>query len=126
MSKHKSNVHTDHYKTAGREPQGRDVLHSEYKQEYAQSRSSEEQEDPRKIVTTEANAQSGPGTDAGQQTSAKSGKRSSSQKGSSTRHVEGSAPAARPTSGAFGREVSGRTESSKKTSRQANTRKSDS
>jgi len=38
MSK-KNNVNPDHYKTAGRERQGEDIVHYAYKRRYAQSRS---------------------------------------------------------------------------------------
>jgi hypothetical protein len=38
MSK-KNNVNPDHYKTAGRERQGEDVVHDVYKRWYTQSRS---------------------------------------------------------------------------------------
>jgi hypothetical protein len=38
MSK-KNNVNPDHYKTAGRERQGEDIVHDSYKRWYAQSRS---------------------------------------------------------------------------------------
>lgn len=38
MSK-KNNVNPDHYKTAGRERQGEDIVHDVYKRWYAQSRS---------------------------------------------------------------------------------------
>jgi hypothetical protein len=38
MSK-KNNINPDHYKTAGRERQGEDILHDAYKRQYAQSRS---------------------------------------------------------------------------------------
>jgi hypothetical protein len=38
MSK-KNNVNPDHYKTAGRERQGEDIVHDAYKRWYAQSRS---------------------------------------------------------------------------------------
>ncbi len=38
MSK-KNNVNPDHYKTAGRERPGEDIVHDVYKRRYAQSRS---------------------------------------------------------------------------------------
>jgi len=38
MSK-KNNVNPDHYKTAGRERQGEDIVHDLYKRRYTQSRS---------------------------------------------------------------------------------------
>ena len=38
MSK-KNNVNPDHYKTAGRERQGEDIVHDAYKRWYTQSRS---------------------------------------------------------------------------------------
>lgn len=38
MSK-KNNVNPDHYKTAGRERQGEDIIHDVYKRWYTQSRS---------------------------------------------------------------------------------------
>ncbi|MGH9940586.1 MAG: hypothetical protein ACREAM_30450 [Blastocatellia bacterium] len=38
MSK-KNNVNPDHYKTAGRERQGEDIIHDVYKRRYAQSKS---------------------------------------------------------------------------------------
>ena len=38
MSK-KNNVNPDHYKTAGRERQGEDIVHDVYKRRYMQSRS---------------------------------------------------------------------------------------
>ncbi len=41
MSKHKSNVNPDHYKTAGREPIGRDVVQEVYRQELAESKAME-------------------------------------------------------------------------------------
>jgi hypothetical protein len=37
MSK-KNNVNPDHYKTAGRERQGEDIVHDVYKRQYTQSR----------------------------------------------------------------------------------------
>ena len=39
MSK-KNNVNPDHYKLAGRERQGEDIVHDVYKRRYTQSRSS--------------------------------------------------------------------------------------
>ena len=41
MSKHKSNVNPDYYKTAGREPMGRDVVQEVHRQEYAQAKAQE-------------------------------------------------------------------------------------
>jgi hypothetical protein len=41
MSKHKSNVNPDYYKTAGREPMGRDVVQEVHRQEYAQAKALE-------------------------------------------------------------------------------------
>ena len=41
MSKHKSNVNPDHYKTAGREPIGRDVNQEVQRQEFAESKAAE-------------------------------------------------------------------------------------
>ncbi|MGH9766891.1 MAG: hypothetical protein ACREAB_05585 [Blastocatellia bacterium] len=38
MSK-KNNVNPDHYKTAGRERQGEDIIHDVYKRRYTQSKS---------------------------------------------------------------------------------------
>jgi hypothetical protein len=38
MSK-KNNVNPDHYKTAGRERQGEDIIHDVYKRRYSQSKS---------------------------------------------------------------------------------------
>jgi hypothetical protein len=38
MSK-KNNINPDHYKTAGRERQGEDIIHDVYKHQYAQSKS---------------------------------------------------------------------------------------
>jgi len=38
MSK-KNNINPDHYKTAGRERQGEDIIHDVYKRQYAQSKS---------------------------------------------------------------------------------------
>ncbi|MGE0127394.1 MAG: hypothetical protein AB7U82_04730 [Blastocatellales bacterium] len=35
----KNNVNPDHYKTAGRERQGEDIVHDVYKRRYAQSKS---------------------------------------------------------------------------------------
>jgi len=43
VSKHKSNVHPDYYKTAGREPQGRDVVQSVNRQAYANAKSKEQE-----------------------------------------------------------------------------------
>ncbi|MEO7653617.1 MAG: hypothetical protein ABIZ80_24425 [Bryobacteraceae bacterium] len=41
MSKHKSNVNPDHYKTAGREPIGRDVIQEVQRQDFAESKARE-------------------------------------------------------------------------------------
>ncbi len=37
MSKHKNNVNPDHYKTRGRDPQGRDVVHQVERAQYAEA-----------------------------------------------------------------------------------------
>lgn len=46
MSKH-NNVNPDHYKTAGREPQGQDVAHEVQRQEFAEIKAKEKRRKPR-------------------------------------------------------------------------------
>src|SRR5688572_10424946 len=100
MSKHKSNVNPDHYKTAGREAQGRDLDHDAERQAYAQSVVKEKRQDPRDAVE---DLERPPRQTQKIQTSGKVGKRSSSQKMAAARHNAGPIPAARPAPGAFGR-----------------------
>jgi hypothetical protein len=47
MSKSKNNVNPDHYKTAGREPQGQAVVHDVLQQEYAEAKARERSNEPR-------------------------------------------------------------------------------
>lgn len=47
MSKHKNNVNPDHYKTRGREPQGRDVVHEVERAQYAEATAREKWNDPK-------------------------------------------------------------------------------
>jgi hypothetical protein len=63
MSKHKSNVHPDHYKTAGREAQGRDILHELNRQAFAES-SATERIDPRQLYAANRTSPGKPATEA--------------------------------------------------------------
>jgi hypothetical protein len=138
MSKHKSNVNPDHYKTAGREPIGRAVNQGIERQVFAQSLVREKKIDPwgfqppkPEIERTTKREMNGPSkqadgrrakaitADAGQG-SAKSGTRSTGQKISAARHKNRPVPAAKKVAGAFGRE-GGRRHSRKSTN--ARTRK---
>ena len=102
MSKYKSNMNPDYYKTAGsRAMQDRDVS-TISREQYAESLASK---------NTAA-----PPREKNQQTSAKTGKRSSGQKLSSTRHAENPAPSAKHVSGAFGREGRGNQKRSRRAS----------
>lgn len=47
MSKHKSNVNPDHFKTAGRETQGKDVVHEVQRQQYGEAKAREKRNQPR-------------------------------------------------------------------------------
>jgi len=41
MSKNTNNVNPDHYKTAGREPQGQDVVHEVLRQQFGEAKAKE-------------------------------------------------------------------------------------
>ncbi len=98
----KSNVNPDHFKTAGREPQGQDVVHEVQRQQYAEAKIREKRTDPG-TAANDVSAQ--PSDDAGgrQGVSSKKGKQSSAQKMDSTRHNFDTVPAAQPVAGAFGK-----------------------
>jgi hypothetical protein len=115
MSAKRSTVHPDYYKTRGREPLGRDIVHEIHKTEYAEaqagrgSRRPEDEENlipgrPRAKSKTEALSQRADTRRENLQLSSKTGKRSSSKKESSSRYGTGVTPAASPVAGAFGRE----------------------
>jgi hypothetical protein len=133
MSKH-SNVNPDHYKTAGRERQGEDVVHEIERREAKRLRQGEgrTRKEPAAGISNRmspaeesrdaaehppVDASSPPPEDAAgrvgeqpldevreQQTSHKGGARSMAQKEASTRYPDRSAPSSRKVSGAFGRE----------------------
>jgi hypothetical protein len=101
MSRQKSNVNLN--KTAGHEAQGRDVIHSDREEAYSQSIVAETEEG-QEASSGDARAFNTPPNPAEEQTSTKSGKRSSSQKLASVRHANTPTPAAKSVAGAFGRE----------------------
>jgi hypothetical protein len=133
MSKH-INVNPDHYKVAGRERQGEDVIHEVERREAKRVRSEERrQRDTAKVgisnrMSPDAEAReaaehppvdtSGPPAEdaaghrddeplelaADRQTSGKAGSHSMAQKEAGTRHPHDSAPSSNKVSGAFGRE----------------------
>ncbi len=98
----KSNVNPDHFKTAGREPQGQDVVHEVQRQQYAEAKVREKRRDP---LTAEQDLVAPPSPDTGgrQGVSSKKGKRSTAQKMDSARNNFDTAPAASPVAGAFGK-----------------------
>jgi hypothetical protein len=88
MSKY-NNVKPDHFKTAGREPQGRDVAHQVERQQYAEARIREKRNDLRDGHLDLAGPRALAGDTAGYHLSGKAGKRSSAQKLESTRPKAG-------------------------------------
>jgi len=130
MSKH-SNVNPDHYKTAGRERQGENVIHEVERREAKRVRRGDRHGQPRvgisnrmppqaeardaakhPPVETESAANEDP-VDRGSeesnptqdyQTSRKAGARSMGQKEAGTRYSDRPAPSSREVEGAFGRE----------------------
>jgi hypothetical protein len=132
MSKH--NVNPDHYKVAGRERQGEDVVHEVERREAKRLRQGESRS--RKVPAVGISNRMSPGEEKrdaaehppletgapppqdaagrvgddqmgpapGAQTSIKAGSRSMAQKEAGTRHPDGPAPPSRKVSGAFGRE----------------------
>ena len=136
MATSKSNVNPNHYKGAGRERQGEDILQTRHKQKHAQSRvrgrftahSRAERPalipgpPPRGAAPVRAavrTAKKGTNTAAkkknvvkkastNKQGSDKRGKRSTAQKRASSRHDFGPIPATSPVAGAFGKEPSPR------------------
>lgn len=120
----KSNVNPDHYKTAGRDPQGQAVLQEVERQKYkeAQARLSRGTASPvaaprrKKALTASAapkrlaEAAKARATepvaknmDHNLQSSDKRGKRSMAQKRGGSRHGLNSTPATRPVAGAYGK-----------------------
>jgi hypothetical protein len=81
MSKH-NNVNPDHYKAAGRERPGENVIHEVERREAKRVRQGQSL----------------------RQTSLKAGSRSTAQKEAGARHPDDPAPSSRKVSGAFGRE----------------------
>jgi hypothetical protein len=142
MATSKSNVNPNHYKSAGRERQGEDILQTRHKQKHAQSlvrgrftpHTRAERPalipgpPPRGAAPVRAavrTAKTGANTSAkkrnvvkkastNKQGSDKRGKRSTAQKRASSRHDFGPIPATSPVAGAFGKEPSAR----RRTSRQ--------
>ena len=131
MSKH--NVNPDHYKVAGRERQGENVIHEVERREAKRLRQGERQHGRPEVgisnrMPPEAEAREAavhPPVDAGtsqtrdsdgraaeqpegrfqdQQTSRKAGTRSTGQKEAGTRYSDRPAPSSREVEGAFGRE----------------------
>jgi hypothetical protein len=102
MSKY-NNVKPDHFKTAGREPQGRDVVHDVQRQQFAESKVREKRDDPG-TGHQDVAAPPSPDTEGRQGVSSKKGKRSSAKKMQSTRHNLDSIPATSKTPGASGEE----------------------
>jgi hypothetical protein len=133
MSKH-INVNPDHYKVAGRERQGENIVHEVERREAKRTRSEDARahragnvgisnrmspgdeahdaaEHPPLDTTApppqDAAGRTGeePATDTpGRQTSLKAGSRSMAQKEAGTRHPTDPAPSSRKVAGAFGRE----------------------
>lgn len=99
----KSNVHPDHYKVAGRERQGEDILQEEHKQRYRQYEASLRMK--RRGPLEPPPVETPPEEPETTQVSSKKGKRSSAQKESATRHAYEPAPAAKRTAGAHGKKV---------------------
>jgi hypothetical protein len=60
MSK-KNNVNPDHYKVAGRERQGEDIIHGVYKRKFAQSKSQAVERQTRYIPGTRQTKEAGEG-----------------------------------------------------------------
>ena len=131
----KSNVNPNHYKVAGRERQGEDILQTRHKRRHAlslargRSTPHTRTERPALIpgppprgaapVRAVRTAKKGANTAArkrkvvkttstNKQASDKRGKRSTAQKRASTRHDFGPIPATSPVAGAFGKEPSPR------------------
>lgn len=130
----KSNVNPDHYKVAGRERQGEDVVHEVERREAKRVRQGEARSRHQKaagisnrmspddeardaaehppVDTTapppqDASGRTGeePAANApGRQTSLKAGSRSMAQKEAGTRHTDDATPSSRKVAGAFGRE----------------------
>jgi hypothetical protein len=106
----KSNVNPNHYKTAGRDPQGRAVL-----QEVERQKLTEKQAQLRRVTAKPVAAPSrkeasvapqpqlAKNMDENLQASDKRGKRSMAQKRAGSRHELNSTPTTRPVAGAFGK-----------------------
>lgn len=100
MSKY-NNVKPDHFKTAGREPQGQDVVHEVERQQYAETKVREKRNDPR-TAGTDLPEPGSEDIENRQGVSGKIGKRSSAKKMESTRHNFETIPAATKAPGASG------------------------
>jgi hypothetical protein len=123
----KSNIHPDHYKTAGREPVGQGLVQELEKQALKRAQSEEQLQSERirkrKFPTPKTSGETSevgrakaarkktmvrtspePAKQTNQQMSQKTGKRSGAQKSQSARHGTQGVPATRPVEGAFGRE----------------------
>jgi hypothetical protein len=132
MSTH-NNVNPDHYKVAGRERQGENVVHEVERREARRTRQGqgrahgaggagisnrlspdEEARDSSEHPPLDTSAPppqdaagrvgEEPVDESGRQTSAKSGSRSTAQKAAGARHTDEPAPPSRKVDGAFGRE----------------------
>jgi hypothetical protein len=125
----KSNVHPDHYKTAGREPVGQGLVQELEKQALKTAQSEEqlrsERMRKRKFRTPKTSNETSevgipgakakrkktmvrtspePAKQTNRQMSQKTGKRSGAQKSQNARYGTEAMPAAQPVEGAFGRE----------------------
>ncbi len=98
----KNNVTPDHFKTAGREPQGQDVVHEVQRQKYADTKVLEKRRDPLTAADDVASPPS-PDTEGRQGVSSKKGKRSTAKKMDAARDNFDTTPAASPAAGAFGK-----------------------
>ena len=132
MSK-QNNVNPDHYKVAGRERQGENVIHEVERREARRTRQGkgrahadssagisnrlspdEEARDQAEHPPLDTSAPppqdaagrvgEEPVDESGRQTSVKAGSRSTAQKAAGTRHTDDPAPPSRKVDGAFGRE----------------------
>ncbi|MCC6589341.1 MAG: hypothetical protein IT168_21765 [Bryobacterales bacterium] len=102
MSKYKNNINPDYYKTRGREPQGRDVVHQVERAQYAEAAVREKRNDPKDGKEDALPPEDISDKLEGGQGSNKMGLRSSSQKAEEVSHKFASAPHTHPTPGAFG------------------------
>jgi hypothetical protein len=73
MSK-KNNVNPDHYKTAGRERQGEDIVHGLYKRQFTQSKSQAGERHPKYIPGAQRAAKSSEEESQSEATARKAGK----------------------------------------------------